>query len=52
MTASRRCGAQWTSSRTSRRPSYVGEHNFEVYEALANMDVAEVAEGMGDGLFS
>lgn len=33
-------------------PCYVGEHNFEVYEALANMDVGEIAEGMGDGLFS
>ena len=33
-------------------PSYVGEHNFEVFQELANMDVGEVAEGMGDGLFS
>jgi len=33
-------------------PSYVGEHNFEVFEELAGMDVGEIAEGMGDGLFS
>jgi crotonobetainyl-CoA:carnitine CoA-transferase CaiB-like acyl-CoA transferase len=33
-------------------PSYVGEHNFEVFEELADMDVGEIAEGMADGLFS
>ena len=33
-------------------PSYVGEHNFEVYADLANMDAGEIAEGMADGLFS
>jgi benzylsuccinate CoA-transferase BbsF subunit len=33
-------------------PSYVGEHNFEVFEELANMDAGEIAEGMADGLFS
>ena len=33
-------------------PSYVGEHNFDVYAELANIDAGEVAEGMGDGLFS
>jgi hypothetical protein len=33
-------------------PSYVGEHNFEVYVELAGFDEVEVAEGMGDGLFS
>ncbi len=27
-------------------PSYVGEHNFEVFEELAGMDVGEIAEGM------
>ena len=32
-------------------PSYVGEHSFEVYEELAGIDAAQVAEGMGDGLF-
>ena len=33
-------------------PAYVGEHNFEVYEELAGMDVEAVADGMGDGLFT
>jgi benzylsuccinate CoA-transferase BbsF subunit len=33
-------------------PSYVGEHNFEVYEELAGMDVEAIAAGMGDGLFT
>jgi crotonobetainyl-CoA:carnitine CoA-transferase CaiB-like acyl-CoA transferase len=33
-------------------PSYVGEHNFEVYVELAGLDEVEVAEGMADGLFS
>jgi hypothetical protein len=33
-------------------PSYVGEHNFEVYAELANIGAAAVAEGMADGLFS
>jgi crotonobetainyl-CoA:carnitine CoA-transferase CaiB-like acyl-CoA transferase len=33
-------------------PSYVGEHNFEVYEELAGLDAGEIAEGMADGLFS
>ena len=33
-------------------PSYLGEHNFEVWPELAGMEVDEVAEGIGDGLFS
>ena len=33
-------------------PAYVGEHNFEVYEELAGMDVEAIADGMGDGLFT
>jgi crotonobetainyl-CoA:carnitine CoA-transferase CaiB-like acyl-CoA transferase len=33
-------------------PSYVGEHNFEVYVELAGLDEVEIAEGMADGLFS
>ncbi|MBA4812463.1 MAG: CoA transferase [Acidimicrobiales bacterium] len=33
-------------------PSYLGEHNFEVWPELADMQVDEVAEGIGDGLFS
>ena len=33
-------------------PAYVGEHNFEVYEELAGMDVEAIAAGMGEGLFT
>ncbi len=33
-------------------PAYLGEHNFEVYGQLAGMDEQEIAEGIGDGLFS
>jgi crotonobetainyl-CoA:carnitine CoA-transferase CaiB-like acyl-CoA transferase len=33
-------------------PSYVGEHNFEVYEEIAKMDAGDIAEGMAEGLFS
>jgi benzylsuccinate CoA-transferase BbsF subunit len=33
-------------------PSYVGEHNFDVYDELADFDAGAVAEGMADGLFS
>lgn len=33
-------------------PSYVGEHNFDVYSEIAGMDAADVAEGMAGGLFS
>ncbi|MGH9006238.1 MAG: CoA transferase [Acidimicrobiales bacterium] len=32
--------------------AYPGEHNFEVYPELLGIDEAEVAEAMGDGLFS
>ena len=31
--------------------SYIGEHNFDVYEDLAGLDAGAIAEGMGDGLF-
>ena len=31
---------------------YLGEHTFEVYEQLLGLDTAEIAERMGDGLFS
>ena len=34
-----------------RHSPYLGEHNFEVYEALLGLDAAEVAERMGAGLF-
>jgi len=33
-------------------PSYVGEHNFEVYSEIAGMEPDAVADGMADGLFS
>ena len=33
-------------------PSYLGEHNFEVWPELADVTVEEVAEGIGNGLFS
>ncbi len=33
-------------------PAYLGEHNFEVYGELAGMSEQEIAEGLGDGLFS
>jgi crotonobetainyl-CoA:carnitine CoA-transferase CaiB-like acyl-CoA transferase len=33
-------------------PSYVGEHNFEVYPEVAGLSEDEVAEGLGEGLFS
>ena len=33
-------------------PSYVGEHSFEVYAEVAGLDEADIAEGMGDGLFT
>ena len=33
-------------------PSYVGEHNFEVYAETRDMDAGDIAEGMADGLFS
>ena len=33
-------------------PSYLGEHNFEVWSQLAGLDFGEVAEGVGEGLFA
>ena len=33
-------------------PSYLGEHNFEVWTEIAGYGFDEVAEAMGDGLFS
>ena len=33
-------------------PSYVGEHNFEVYAELLGLDAGAVAEAMGEGLFT
>lgn len=33
-------------------PAYFGEHNFDVWTELAGYGFDEVAEGMGDGLFS
>jgi crotonobetainyl-CoA:carnitine CoA-transferase CaiB-like acyl-CoA transferase len=33
-------------------PSYVGEHNFEVYLELLDLDAAAVAEAMSEGLFT
>lgn len=34
-----------------RSGAYLGEHNFEVYAELADLDIEAIAEGMGDGLF-
>ena len=33
-------------------PAYLGEHNFEVWPELADVEVEAVAEGIGNGLFS
>jgi crotonobetainyl-CoA:carnitine CoA-transferase CaiB-like acyl-CoA transferase len=33
-------------------PTYLGEHNFDVWTELADFDVESVAEAMGNGLFS
>ena len=33
-------------------PTYVGEHNFEVYTEVAGLEEEFVAEGMADGLFT
>ena len=33
-------------------PAYLGEHNFDVWTELAGLDFDDVAEAMGDGLFS
>ena len=35
-----------------RASPYLGEHNFEVYGKLLGMDEGEIAERMGDGLFT
>jgi crotonobetainyl-CoA:carnitine CoA-transferase CaiB-like acyl-CoA transferase len=35
-----------------RASPYLGEHNFDVYGDLLGLDVGEVAERMGDGLFA
>ncbi len=47
--------AVWDGDRLIPRlfsPAYLGEHNFEVWTELAGLDFDEVAEGIGDGLFS
>ena len=47
--------AMWDGERLIPRlfsPAYLGEHNFEVWTELAGLDFDEVAEGIGDGLFS
>jgi crotonobetainyl-CoA:carnitine CoA-transferase CaiB-like acyl-CoA transferase len=33
-------------------PSYVGEHNFDVYAEIAGLEADEIADGMADGLFN
>ena len=35
-----------------RHSPYLGEHNFEVYNALVGLDESDIAERMGTGLFS
>ena len=32
-------------------PAFVGQHNFDVWSALAGLDPEEIANGMADGLF-
>jgi crotonobetainyl-CoA:carnitine CoA-transferase CaiB-like acyl-CoA transferase len=46
--------ALWSTSTLEpyRRSPYFGEHNFEVYGDLAGYSVEEIAEGIGDDLFS
>jgi crotonobetainyl-CoA:carnitine CoA-transferase CaiB-like acyl-CoA transferase len=45
--------AEFSASELSyQRTPLLGEHNFEVYEELLGMSEAEVAEAIGDGLFS
>ena len=47
--------AQWNGHRLDNpllSPTYLGEHNFDVWTELAGLEFDEVAEGMGDGLFS
>jgi hypothetical protein len=34
-----------------RPAAYPGEHNFDVYPGLLDLDEAAVAEAMSDGLF-
>ncbi|MGE0622011.1 MAG: CoA transferase [Pseudomonadales bacterium] len=33
-------------------PAFVGQHNFDLWGELADLDPEAIAEGMGDGLFS
>ena len=35
-----------------RATPYYGEHTFDIYSELLGMDEVEIAEGMGDGLFT
>ena len=35
-----------------RASPYLGEHNFDVYAGLLGLDVGDIAERMGDGLFT
>ena len=47
--------ALWNGRRlpaSALSPSYLGEHNFEVWTQLAGLDFEEVAEGVGNGLFN
>lgn len=45
--------ADGTEMTLDYRPSpYMGEHNFDVYARLLGLDDVEIAERMGDGLFS
>jgi crotonobetainyl-CoA:carnitine CoA-transferase CaiB-like acyl-CoA transferase len=37
---------------TYRASPYLGEHNFDVYGRLLDLDAGEIAERMGDGLFT
>ena len=47
--------ALWNGHRLTTNllsPSYLGEHNFEVWTELADLDFEEVADGVGNGLFN
>jgi crotonobetainyl-CoA:carnitine CoA-transferase CaiB-like acyl-CoA transferase len=47
--------ALWDSKELSvdlLSPAYLGEHNFDVWTEQGGLDFDEVAEGIGDGLFS
>ena len=47
------CGSGLKSIELAYRATpYYGEHNFELYGELLGMDEIEVAEHMGDGLFT